>query len=79
VPVTYTYNAPESTEPTIMVTFTDGTITHMRSVNAVYVDGSYDSDATEARVSEVAAGVENKIAAGVITAESGEPPPTPEG
>ena len=77
--VTYTYNAPEGTEPTIMVAFTDGTITHRRSVNAVYVDGSYDADATEARVSEVAAGVENKIAAGIITAESDEPPPNPEG
>ena len=79
MPVTYTYNAPAETEPTIMVTFTDGTITHMRSVNAIYVDGSYDADATEARVSEVAAGVENKISAGIITVESEEPAPTPPG
>ena len=77
--VTYTYNAPEGTEPTIMVAFTDGTITHSRSVNAVYVDGSYDADATEARVAEVAAGVENKIAVGVITESSEEPAPTPPG
>lgn len=77
--VTYTYNAPVETEPTIMVTFTDGTITHRRSVNAVYVDGSYDANATEARVSEVAAGVENKIAVGVITESSEEPAPTPPG
>ena len=34
MPVTYTYNAPHESEPTIMVTFTDGTITHERSVNA---------------------------------------------
>ena len=77
--VTYTYNAPAETEPTIMVTFTDGTITHRRSVNAVYVNGSYDADATEARVSEVAAGVENKIAVGVITESTDEPAPTPPG
>ena len=51
----------------------------MRSVNAIYVDGSFDADATEARVSEVAAGVENKIAAGIITVESEEPVPTPPG
>jgi len=77
--VTYTYNAPHESEPTVMVTFTDGTITHERSVNAVYTDGSYDAIATEARVEEVAAGVENKIALGVITESSGEPAPTPPG
>ena len=77
MPVTYTYNAPHESEPTIMVTFTDGTITHERSVNAVYTDGSYDADATETRVAEVARGVENKIALGVITESSGEPAPTP--
>lgn len=79
MPVTYTYTAPEGTEPTIMVAFTDGTITHSRLVNVVYVDDSYDADATEARVAEVAAGVENKISAGIITAESEEPAPTPPG
>ena len=75
--VTYTYNPPSESEPTVMVTFTDGTITHERSVNAVYTDGSYDAEATETRVAEVAAGVENKIALGVITESSGEPAPTP--
>ncbi len=77
--VTYTYNPPQESEPTIMVTFTDGTITHERSVNAIFTDGSYDATATEARVEEVAAGVENKIALGVITESSGEPAPTPPG
>jgi len=77
--VTWTYNAPTGSEPTIMVSFTDGTITHERSVNAVYTDGSYDATATETRVAEVGAGVENKIALGVITQSSEEPAPTPPG
>ena len=75
--VTYTYNPPSESEPTVMVTFTDGTITHERSVNAVYTDGSYDAEATETRVGEVALGVEHKIALGVITESSGQPAPTP--
>lgn len=75
--VTWTYNAPSESEPTVMVTFTDGIITHERSVNAVYTDGSYDSEATEARVAEVALGVEHKIALGVINESSGQPAPTP--
>jgi len=77
--VTYTYNAPHESEPTIMVTFTDGTITHERSVNTVYTDGVYDAEAMEARVAEVARGVENKIALGVITESSQEPEPAPPG
>ena len=77
--VTWTYNAPTGSEPTVMVAFTDGTITHERSVNAVYTDGSYDATATETRVAEVGAGVENKIALGVITQSSEEPAPTPPG
>ena len=75
--ITYTYNPPSESEPTVMVTFTDGTITHERSVNAVYTDGSYDAEATETRVGEVALGVEHKIALGVITESSGQPAPTP--
>ena len=53
----------------ISVTFTDGTITHQREVNVCFdAEGNYDSDATLARIGEVAIGVEAKIAAGVITA-----------
>ena len=74
MPVTYTYNPPSESEPTVMVTFTDGTITHERSVNAVFTDGSYDAEATETRVAEVALGVEHKIAVGVITEETENPP-----
>lgn len=77
--VTWTYNAPTGSELTVMVSFTDGTITHERSVNAVFTDGSYDATATETRVAEVGAGVENKIALGVITESSEEPAPTPPG
>jgi len=77
MPVTWTYTAPEGENRTVNVSFTDGTITHERSVNAVFTDESYDATATEARVAEVGAGVENKIALGVITESSGEPAPTP--
>ena len=55
----------------IEVTFTsdDPAVTHTRMVNVCFeADGTtYDSDATDARIAEVAAGVEHKIAAGVIS------------
>ena len=76
--ITYTYNAPEGEAKTVEVTFTDGTITHTRGVNAVFTDGAYDTEATETRVSEVARGVEHKIAVGAITAAAEDPAETPE-
>jgi hypothetical protein len=76
--VTYTYNAPEGENTTVEVTFTDETITHTRGVNAVFTDGAYDAEATEIRVSEVARGIENKIAVGAITAPAEDPVETPE-
>lgn len=52
----------------IEVEFTDGTVTHTRMVNVCYdADGAYDEAATDIRIGEVAAGVEHKIAAGVIS------------
>ena len=52
----------------IHVRFTDGTVTHERYVNVCYdADGNYDEDATDIRIGEVAMGVENKIAVGVIS------------
>lgn len=52
----------------IHVRFTDGTITHERYVNVCYdSDGVYDEDATDTRINEMARGVENKIAVGVIS------------
>ena len=71
--VTWTYDAPEGDATVVEVTFTDGTITHTRGVNAVFVDGVYDATATETRVGEVGAGVEYKIAAGVISVPAEEP------
>ena len=51
----------------IQVRFTDGTITHERTVNVCRdADGNYDADATLVRIAEVAMGVEGKIAVGVI-------------
>ena len=51
----------------IIVTFTDGTITHTRNVNVCY-DGSgkYDEDATKERIEQVMLGVQNKMALGLI-------------
>lgn len=60
----------ETTTPCrdIHVRFTDGTVTHERYVNVCYdSDGNYDETATDTRIGEVAMGVENKIAAGVIS------------
>jgi len=67
--VTWTYEAPAEGETTVEVTFTSDNpaLTHTRAVNAVFTDGAYDATLTETRVSEVANGVENKIAVGAIT------------
>ena len=52
----------------IEIEFTDGTITHRRTVNVCYnADGEYDEAATDVRIGEMAAGIENKIAVGVIS------------
>lgn len=52
----------------ISVTFTDGTITHQRDVNVCFdSEGEYDPDATLLRIEEVARGVDNKIAVGLIS------------
>ena len=52
----------------IQVEFTEGSITHTRKVNVCYdSDGNYDEAATDVRISEVARGVEIKIASGAIS------------
>jgi len=73
--VTHSYAAPEGDARIVGVMFTDGVVTHNRSVNAVFTDGAYDADATEERVCEVARGVENKIACGAISEAAEEPGP----
>lgn len=52
----------------IKVTFTDGTVTHSRTVNVSFEeDGTtYDEAATDAVIVQVGAGVAHKIAMGVI-------------
>lgn len=53
----------------VPVTFRQGEIVHERQVNACHDEnGAYDAAATRQRVEEVARGVANKIALGVITA-----------
>jgi len=68
--ITTAYDAPTGDETTVSVTFTSDSpsLTHVREVNAVFTSGSYDATATATRVAEVAAGVANKVALGVITA-----------
>lgn len=52
----------------VPVTFTHDSVVHQRPVNAVLdAQGKYDRLATKARVDQVAAGVEVKIVAGVLT------------
>ena len=72
--VTTAYDAPTGDETTVEVTFTSDSpsLTHVRTVNAVFTSGSYDADATAVRVAEVALGVENKIAVGAISAPAEE-------
>ena len=57
----------------VSVTFTDGAITHQREVNVCFdSEGNYDEEATMVRIGEVARGVEQKIAAGVISAPAAD-------
>ena len=43
-------------------------VTHVRFVNVAFdAEGNYDDAATKARCAEVATGVENKIAVGIIS------------
>ena len=54
----------------INVRFTSDTpeVTHERSVNVSFdADGAYDAAATLVRIGEVGAGVEHKIASGVVS------------
>ncbi len=58
----------EKTCKDIEVEFTDGSTTHTRMINVCYdSEGNYDEEATDKRISEVARGVEIKIAAGAIS------------
>lgn len=50
----------------VPVSFQHAGVIHNREVNAVLTDGMYDEGATAVRVQEVANGVEQKIAAGVL-------------
>lgn len=51
----------------VAATFEHEGVTHTRDVNACFVaGGGYDEAATAARIEEVALGVEQKIALGVI-------------
>ena len=70
--ITTAYESPTGDETTVEVTFTSDSpeLTHVRAVNAVFTEGSYDADATAIRVAEVAAGVANKVAIGAITASA---------
>ena len=67
---------PAEASRQVSVVFTDGDVTHSRSVNACFKsDGTYDDVATAARVDEVGAGVAIKIGLGVIKTD---PPAEPQ-
>ncbi|HEY4544872.1 MAG TPA: hypothetical protein VIG90_00405 [Pedomonas sp.] len=77
--LTHQIGAYDAGTRTVPVTFTQGEIVHQRSVNACLDEaGEYDAEATEARVEEVARGVAQKIALGVIKAAEPEPETTEE-
>ena len=60
----------EVTVRDIQVRFTSDSpaVTHERTVNVCFdADGAYDAAATLVRIGQVAMGVENKIAAGVVS------------
>ena len=62
-----TIGAYDETSRTVSVLFEHGGVAHTRTVNACHDEsGAYDADATEARIGEVARGVEVKIDMGVI-------------
>ena len=69
--VNYTYEYAD--DDSIDVTFTKDDITHTRGVN-----NTGDSETFETRVKEIAMGVENKIAVGVITVQEEPEAPRPE-
>ncbi|HEY4546947.1 MAG TPA: hypothetical protein VIG90_11070 [Pedomonas sp.] len=61
-----TYNEEQRNVP---VTFRKDAVVHERHVNACHDEnGAYDAAATAQRIEEVARGVANKIALGIITA-----------
>jgi len=68
LPVTFEFT-PVDGEDTVTVTFTDGVVTHVRDVNKAMVNGVYDSVEMTDRVTQVALGVQHKIALGVVTNE----------
>jgi hypothetical protein len=56
------------TDIQVRFTCTETNKTHERSVNVCFdADGNYDAGATAVRIGEVANGVANKMACGVIT------------
>ena len=63
---TYTFNAPSGDETIVSVTFTDGTNTHTRDINAVFTNNTYDATATDERVQQHITAIENKWSIGKI-------------
>jgi|TARA_B110000908_G_C10212153_1_gene430805 lipopolysaccharide export system protein LptC len=73
--ITHTYETPAEGVDAVQVTFTSDSpaIVYQRDVNAVFDEnGIYDFDLTAQRVNEVALGVAEKIALGVIVAPAEE-------
>ena len=71
--VSFTYSPPVDGETSVEVTFTNGTITHIRDVNATFDEGVYNEAAMNKRVSQISQAVQNKIAVAASITEGAIP------
>lgn len=73
--ISFDFNPPAEGSRTVEVFFFQNDVfVHSRNVNACYTDSVYDEAATEARIDEIARGLESKIAAGAVTAPNLDEP-----
>ena len=65
--ITFAFDPPEAGKTSVKVRFIrGGVLIHERDVNAVFVDGVFDDEATEDRVEQVANGVKHKLEVGAV-------------
>jgi hypothetical protein len=65
--ITFAFDPPAAGETAVLVRFIRaGALIHERKVNAVFVDGVFDEEATEDRVEQVANGVKHKLEVGAV-------------
>jgi hypothetical protein len=65
--ITFAFDPPEAGKTSVKVRFIrGGVLIHERDVNAVFVGGVFDDEATEDRVEQVANGVKHKLEVGAV-------------